>query len=102
MKQLVLQETVRATGLGIRRLRRDTKNWTPLKKLTHQKQKVGEGERGKEKKGREGGKDGGEGRKRRRKRKMLYVHLYDFMWYLSVIYNFFFLIKSHQLGCDSR
>ena len=55
MNQLVLQETVRATGLGIRRLRRDTKNWTPLKKLTHQKQKEGEGERGKEKKGREGG-----------------------------------------------
>lgn len=50
MNQLVLQETVRATGLGIRRLRRDTKNWTPLKKLTHQKQKVGEEERGKEKK----------------------------------------------------
>ena len=68
MNQLVLQETVRATGLGIRRLRRDTKNWTPLKKLTHQKQKVGEGERGKEKK-RKGGREGWRRREEEKKEK---------------------------------
>lgn len=81
---------MRATGLGIRRLRRDAKNWTPFKKLTHQKQKESGGGRERERKERKGGGKDGEGRKRRRKRKMLYAHLCDFMWHLAVIYNYFF------------
>ena len=68
MNQLVLQETVRATGLGIRRLRRDTKNWTPLKKLTHQKQKVGGG-RERERKKRKGGREGWRRREEEKKEK---------------------------------
>lgn len=58
MNQLVLQETVRATGLGIRRLRRDTKNWTLFKKLRHQKQKESGGGRERERKERRGGREG--------------------------------------------
>lgn len=81
---------MRATGLGIRRLRRDTKNWTPFKKLRHQKQKESGGGRERERKERRGGGKDGEGRKRRRKRKMLYAHLCDFMWHLAVISNYFF------------
>lgn len=79
----MLQEIVTANGLGIRRLRRDAKNWTPFKKFTHQKQKEsGEGRERKRKGGREGWRRREE---EKMERKMFYVYLYDFMWYLSVI-----------------